>query len=105
MLFLEDVGEAPYRLDRLFRQLELAGLLREVAGLAFGHFTECDAAPDDPDVATLLGEVAARAGVPAVLGLPIGHVPENWTLPLGVRARLDADAGTLELLESAVEGN
>jgi muramoyltetrapeptide carboxypeptidase len=104
ILFLEDVGEAPYRLDRLLRQLELSGVLGNVAGLALGQFTECDGDPGDPDAIALLEEAAVRAGVPAVLGLPIGHVPDNWTLPLGVRAHLDADAGTLALLEAAVEG-
>lgn len=103
ILFLEDVGEAPYRIDRLLRQLELSGLIEEVAGLAFGRFTECDGDPGDPDATALLEEVAIRAAVPAVVGLPIGHVSENWTLPLGVRARLDATGGTLELLDSAVE--
>ena len=104
ILFLEDVGEAPYRLDRLLRQLELSGVLGNVAGLALGQFTECDGDPGDPGAIALLEEAAVRAGVPAVLGLPIGHVPDNWTLPLGVRAHLDADAGTLALLEAAVEG-
>lgn len=103
ILFLEEVGEAPYRLDRLLRQLELAGVLEGVAGIAFGRFTDCAGDPGDPEAGALLAEAAERAGVPAVLGLPIGHVPDNWTLPLGVRARLDADAGTLELLEAAVE--
>jgi muramoyltetrapeptide carboxypeptidase len=103
ILFLEDVGEAPYRLDRLLRQLELAGMVAEIAGLALGHFTECEPAEDEPDPLTLLQEFASRAGVPAVMGLPIGHVPANWTLPLGIRARLDADSGSLALLEPAVE--
>ena len=104
ILFAEDVGEAPYRVDRLFRQLELAGVMDGVAAIALGQFTDCGTEEDTAQNLDVLRELAARHGVPAVLGLPIGHVPDNWTLPLGVRARLDADAGTLSLLEPAVEG-
>jgi len=103
VLFVEDVGEAGYRVDRLLRQLQLAGVLEGVAGLAGGRFTECGTAEDTAEVAATLREFAEELGVPAVLGLPIGHDADNWTLPLGVRARLDADAGSLSLLEPAVE--
>ena len=103
LLFIEDVGEAGYRVDRLLRQLQLAGVLDGVAGLAGGRFTECGTAEDTVEVAATLREFAAELGVPAVLGFPIGHEPDNWTLPLGVRAWLDADAGSLSLLEPAVE--
>jgi len=103
ILFVEDVGETGYRVDRLFRQLQLAGVLDGVAGLAGGQFTECGSAEDTAEVAAVVREFAAELGVPAVLGLPIGHDADNWTLPLGVRARLDAGEGSLSLLEPAVE--
>jgi muramoyltetrapeptide carboxypeptidase len=102
ILFLEEVGEPAYRVDRLLRQLALAGVLDGVAGVAGGRFTDVEA-DDRPALDALLAEWAEALGVPAVVGLPIGHVGENWTLPLGVAAELDADAATLALLEPAVD--
>ena len=102
IVFLEEVGEAGYRIDRMLAQLRLAGALDGAVGLAFGQFTEIPEYRLDRPVEDVLAEYAGELGIPAVMGLPIGHVPINWTLPLGVRARLDASAGTLELLESAV---
>jgi len=103
VLFMEDIGEPGYRVDRLLRQLQLAGALQGLVGLAGGRFTDCGTPEDTAEVATTVREFAEELGVPAVLGLPIGHDADNWTLPLGVRARLDADAGSLSLLEPAVE--
>jgi muramoyltetrapeptide carboxypeptidase len=97
ILFVEDIGEPTYRLDRAWTQLLLAGVLDDVAGVALGRFTDCE-----DDAAEVLAELVRPLGVPAVLDLPISHEPDNWTLPLGVRARLDATRGTLELLEPAV---
>lgn len=104
ILFLEEVGEHAYRVDRLLSQLRLAGVLRAVAGIALGGFTEC---PDDeadgvPALPEVIRDRLAGLGVPVAAGFPFGHLAESWTLPLGIRARLDADAGTLELLEPAV---
>jgi muramoyltetrapeptide carboxypeptidase len=100
---IEDVGEPAYRVDRGLTQLRLAGLLEGVAGLALGRFTESPADEPPELLEELLGQTARDLGVPAVVGLPVGHVDENWTLPLGVRARLAADgAGSLTLLEPAV---
>lgn len=103
ILFIEEVGEPPYRVDRMLRQLELAGVTRGVTGLLIGQFTECETAEDDELERAALREFAERLAVPTLAGLPFGHVAENWTLPVGVRAGLDADAGTLSLLEPAVE--
>lgn len=99
ILVLEDVGEATYRIDRMLRQLILSGDLARVAGLAFGHFTD---GPDPIDVASrpladVLRETAEIAGVPALFGIPLGHVDDQWTIPLGARAELDADSGTLRV--------
>jgi len=104
ILFLEEIGEHVYRLDRLLAQLRLAGVLERVAGVALGAFSDC---PDEgcdgvPLQVAVLREYLEPLGVPVAAGFPFGHVADNWTLPLGVRARLDADAGTLALLESAV---
>jgi muramoyltetrapeptide carboxypeptidase len=90
ILFLEDVGEKPYRIDRYLAQLRLAGALDGIAGLAVGQLTECD----DAGVlaADVVREVALALGVPAVEGLPAGHVDGNFALPLGARATLVAPA-------------
>lgn len=97
ILFVEDVGETAYRLDRAWTQLVLSGALDGVAGIAFGRFTDCgDGVPD------LLAELTAPLGVPVLADLPFGHEPDNWTLPMGVHARLDTAAGTVSLLEPGV---
>jgi muramoyltetrapeptide carboxypeptidase len=102
ILFLEEVGEAPYRVDRLLSQLRLAGVLDGVAGIALGGFTETGVDDDGPGVLDVLRDLLGGRGVPVAHGFPFGHVDDNWTLPVGARARLDADAGTLALLEPAV---
>jgi muramoyltetrapeptide carboxypeptidase len=103
ILFLEDVGEPAYRVDRMLLQLERSGALDGVAGLALGRFTECG--DEAGTVDEVLAEYAARLGVPTVIGLPFGHVPENLALPVGVRARVDAEDATLTVLESAFAGD
>ncbi|MGI9181351.1 MAG: S66 peptidase family protein [Longimicrobiaceae bacterium] len=104
MLCLEEIGEAAYRLDRLLSQLHLAGVLRSVAGIALGAFTDCTdmRTAGMPSPLEVLRDRLAGLRIPVAAGLPFGHIPESWTLPLGVRARLDASARTLELLEPAV---
>lgn len=104
IVFLEDVNESPYRIDRALTHLLAAGLLDQVAGVVVGEFRSCDPAPDQP--ALPLDEVVADRlgglGVPVLAGLSIGHVDRQVALPVGVRAELDADAGELTLLEPAV---
>jgi len=102
LLFLEDVGEPAYRVDRMLMQLRLAGLLDHIAGIALGDFSPPDPLPDDePPVLDVMAELLEPLGVPIVAGLPFGHERENWTLPMGVTARLDASAASLEILEPA----
>lgn len=104
ILFMEEIGEAAYRVDRLLTQLLLAGCFENVAGIALGGFT------DRPDLdgsgyvdsLEIVAERLSNLGVPIVGDLPFGHIPSTWTLPEGVPARLDASAGTLEILEPAV---
>ncbi|MSS70301.1 MAG: LD-carboxypeptidase [Candidatus Latescibacteria bacterium] len=103
VLLLEDVDEAPYRIDRMLTHLRQTGLLGRVAGVAFGHFE--GAKPDegaDWTMEEVLADRTADLGVPVVCGLPYGHQRRRAVLPLGARVRLDADAGRLELLESTV---
>ena len=105
ILFLEEVGEPAYRVDRLLSQLRLSGVLDGIAGVAVGAISDSPDDPGDglPAPAELLLDRLGELGIPVAFGFPFGHVPDNWTLPVGVRARLDADAGTLELLEPALE--
>ncbi len=97
LVVLEDVHEASYRVDRMLRQLEAAGAFDGCAGIVGGRFTDvpADASPDAPSCDTVVAELAGRLGVPCLLGAPIGHIPEQWTVPLGAPAVLDADARTL----------
>ncbi len=104
ILFLEDVGEAVYRVDRMLTQLKLAGILDRIAGFVFGRCTDCGPGTDYGSLT--LEEVLERhiepLGVPAFTGSMIGHIEKQFTLPLGVPAEIDADRGSIRLLESAV---
>lgn len=102
ILFLEDVGEAPYRIDRMLTTLRDAGWLARVAGVVLGTFTGCDPRADGCTVEDVLADRLGDLGIPVARGVASGHVEDNLELPLGARARLDAAAGTLELLERAV---
>jgi muramoyltetrapeptide carboxypeptidase len=99
LLLLEEVGEAPYRVDRMLRHLLRAGLLARVAGVVVGECVGCDSGSGLGEV---LAELFGALGRPAVVGFPLGHGRGQLTVPLGVRARLDADRGTLEFLEPAL---
>ncbi len=106
LLFLEEVGEEPYRLDRLLTHLRNAGKLARVAGVALGHLGAWPGAADASrwvEVRRVVEELLGGLGVPVLAGLPFGHGPWNLTLPLGVRAVLDATGGTLTLVEPATE--
>lgn len=100
ILVLEDVGEPTYRIDRMLRQLLLSGALAELAGIAFGQFTEGSNADEDASrgLDDLLRETVELLGVPAIAGIPLGHVDHQWTVPLGARAELDADSCALRVL-------
>ena len=105
ILFLEDVDEPYYRIDRFLTQLWLAGSLAGVAGIAFGKFTRCTPSPSNVQnrvLEDILAERGRALGVPTLAGLMIGHVDDQATLPIGCLAELDADAGTLTLLEPGV---
>jgi len=107
ILVLEDVNEPVYRVDRMLRQLLMSGALAHVAALAFGQCTACgdegESRPETSDQVPRVGrtlddvlrETAEWLDVPCVAGLPIGHIDDQWTLPLGALATLDADTLTL----------
>jgi muramoyltetrapeptide carboxypeptidase len=104
ILFLEDVGEDLYRVDRMLAHLQLIGALRRLAGVLVGRFTELQRFGGDGALGfdEVLANYFQPLGIPVAYGFPIGHIDAQWTLPLGIRARLDADAGEVELLEPAV---
>ena len=102
VLLLEDVGERPYRLDRMWTHLALAGVFARVRGIALGVFVNCEEKDADCSAADVLRELAAATGVPCAAGFPIGHGALNDAVPLGARVRLDAQRRTLTFLEAAV---
>ena len=106
VLFLEDVHEWPYRLDRLLLQLRQAGTFDRVAGVVFGTLATCPSANGIGPL-DVVRDAFADAPFPVGFGLPAGHTPaetgvENFTLPLGIDVELDVDAGRLVALEPAV---
>jgi muramoyltetrapeptide carboxypeptidase len=104
ILFLEDIGEAPYRIDRMLTQLKLAGVLDGLAGFIFGQCTRCG--PGETYGSLTLEEILQDhiqpLGIPAWSGAWIGHVEPLWTLPIGGRVAIDATTGTIQMLEPAV---
>jgi muramoyltetrapeptide carboxypeptidase len=105
ILFLEDTGEAEYRIDRMLTQLALAGILGKAAGIVFGQCTRCSAGVPDYQgftIAQVLQQHLAPLGVPVFSGANIGHIGGQLSIPVGVRAEIDADAGSIRILEPAV---
>ena len=108
ILFLEDVGEQPYQIDRMLTQLRLAGKLTDAAGVVWGECDDCGPRQFEPSTVSpfTLGEVVdnilGALKVPVLSGLTIGHTNDQLTLPLGVSATLDAAAGTLDITEAGV---
>lgn len=104
LLVLEDVNEDLYRIDRMLAHLRAVGALARLHGVLVGRFTNLKRHIDDGSFGAdqVLEHYFGPLGVPVLYGVPVGHIDEQWTIPLGVRARMDADAGTVELLEPAV---
>ena len=108
VLFLEDLDEEPYRLDRYLTQLRLCGALSRVSGVAVGQLVNCEPRQDRADYIRTHGSLdvlrdrLGDLGVPVLAGLGFGHGRHQATLPQGVMVRLEADAGRLLFLESGV---
>jgi muramoyltetrapeptide carboxypeptidase len=105
ILFIEDVGEAPYRVDRMLSTLRLAGKFDKVNGVILGAFTARDEESewdDDASIDDVLRDYFADLGVPVIAHFPVGHVRYNATLPVGALVELDADRQTLQMLENPV---
>lgn len=109
ILFFEDVGEEPHRIDRMLTQLLQAGRLDSVAGIVIGECAGCGSAPNNPafpygnfSIEEVFIDRLQPLGIPVIYGLGIGHGTFKATLPQGVQATLDGDAGSLAIDESGV---
>jgi muramoyltetrapeptide carboxypeptidase len=102
ILAIEDVSEAPYRIDRMLTQWRMMGLLQQVSGIAIGRFSQCDPPATIPSfsVAEVLRDRLGTLGLPIVADLPFGHDGENAALPVGVPCQLDGDRGFLDILSA-----
>lgn len=108
IVFFEDVGEQPHSLDRYLQHLKLAGKFDNVAGVVVGEHAHCGPWPYRQaypygtfDIEEVFRQQLSPLGVPVMVGLPLGHGKRIATLPLGAQARMDADAGRLEIIETA----
>jgi muramoyltetrapeptide carboxypeptidase len=103
IVVLEDIGEAAYRLDRMLTQLRLAGAFDNCAGVVFGQFTNCPEGTEDGSrpLHNVFEETVAAVGVPAIAGVPVGHIADQWTVPFGELATLDVARRTITLHRSS----
>ncbi|MEX2350975.1 MAG: LD-carboxypeptidase [Balneolaceae bacterium] len=103
ILFLEDIGEDIYRIDRMLTHLTLSGVLNRISGFVFGRCTDCrESAAGSLTLQEVLEHHIGRLNIPAFYGSMISHEPNQFTLPVGVQVSIDAEKGTLKLLEPAV---
>jgi muramoyltetrapeptide carboxypeptidase len=103
ILLLEEVGERPYRLDRMLQQLRGAGKLADLAGVGVGDVSSCrDPRYPSPEAEEVIREVLRPLRVPLVLGLPFGHTPRDRAWPFGARATIDGRRGEVRVLEAGV---
>jgi muramoyltetrapeptide carboxypeptidase len=98
ILFLEEVNEAPYRIDRMLRQMQLAGCFDEVAGVLFGDFLDCG---DPPAIAEIIEVLFTHCAFPVLAGFPAGHGRVNHTLPMGIEAVLITNPPVLRFTMAA----
>lgn len=105
ILFLEDINEPPYKVDRLLTQLRQSTDIKQVAGVALGIFSNGDPTAEAPSssIISVFKDRLGELGVPVIYGLSFGHIRDNCTLPYGVEAELDTAAATITLTESAVK--
>lgn len=107
ILFLEEVSEEPYRIDRMLTQLWLAGKLQTCKGIALGRFKDCERLRDPGfkmsfTLEKVLQERLGSLNIPVVYGLPIGHVQSKMTVPIGTMAEIDTKSASLSLVEPSV---
>jgi muramoyltetrapeptide carboxypeptidase len=99
ILFLEETEEPPYRIDRMLTQLLESGVLDVVAGIMIGRCNPIEGKAEE-DIIKVWAERLSKVASPAAYGFPIGHIPEQWTLPQGIGAEVDFSAGEVILVES-----
>jgi muramoyltetrapeptide carboxypeptidase len=102
VLFLEDQGEPPYRLDRMLTNLHLSGKLRALAGLVLGTFKDCEPAQGNYTAMDTLRDILTGLRVPIIANFPAGHGRNHWAIPLGTKVRINADMRSIEFLEPIV---
>ncbi len=103
VLLLEEVTEAPYRIDRALTQLRLAGLLDQVVAVVVGDLLRCEGPAEHPTALAVIAERLLGSGIPVLAGAPIGHGARNRAVPLGVQVVVDPRRGCLAFAEAAVE--
>jgi muramoyltetrapeptide carboxypeptidase len=101
LLFMEDIGEKPYKIERMLTHLKMAGKLDAVAGVLLGDFTQCEG-DSSRGIREIVIDMFSNAPYPVVMGVKAGHGVENIALPFGVRMLLDGDSAKLEMLEAPV---
>lgn len=104
ILFVEDIEESVYRVDRMMTELALSGVLGKIAGFVFGRCTDCEPGRGFGSLTMedMLAEHIDPLGIPAFSGSMIGHINEQFTIPLGISVEMDADAGTISMQEAGV---
>ena len=104
LVFLEDVGEKPYRIDRMLTQMLSAGKFDKVKGIILGVFYNCEASESENSLtlAEMFEDRLGALNIPVIYGMSFGHISNQFTLPLGINARLNTTDKTLTLLEAAV---
>ena len=107
ILFLEDVEEAPYRIDRMLSTLKLMGALDKIAGFIFGECTDCEPGSGYGwlTMDQIFADYIKPLNIPAYRGAMIGHVKQQFILPVGSRVELDADAGSIRMLQNVFQPN
>ncbi|MGY6744059.1 MAG: S66 peptidase family protein [Cecembia sp.] len=106
ILFLEDIGEDPYKIDRMMSTLKLNGTLDKIKGFIFGQCTDCNPSGGygSLTIDDILDDYLLPLNIPAFRGAMIGHVPKQFIVPVGAQVEMDADAGTFRLLEKVFQG-
>jgi muramoyltetrapeptide carboxypeptidase len=102
VLFLEDIGESVYRIDRMLTQLKLSGILDQISGFVFGKCTECSAGSNSLTLKQVFDDHIKPLNIPAFYGAMISHEDDNITIPFGMKATISADEKAIRMAESAV---
>ena len=100
ILFFEDVNEHPYRIDRYLAQLKASGALSQAKAILLGQFSDCEDKPPTLTIDQVFKDYLSKLGVPVLSNLPFGHIPRQWTVPLG--AKMKIENGKISIIESVL---